>query len=274
LALSIAGALCSLPLFLTNAHAFGGPPGGPFSNGSYFPNDGTFSAVIRGFDDTENQNPLVGTVQFSTSTTSASGSTGISTIYYGGYSMSGNSQGSLNPASSSMTITFQANAEGQGQLSLPNNISTSNTTSTSFAEITGNKTTVNDFGFDETSPIYTITTTTSESTTSLKKQINFFDTFYISGYADCSTSNSFPNQKFNGTGNAIYMFLNYEDPQTPNTPVLYRQPINNLAVSGVRLTNIASNFNTASVRPPSVVQFTTEDATKNSNSIGTKIESP
>ena len=59
------------------AHAFGGAPGGPFSNGSYFPNDGTFSAIIRGTN-------LVGTAQFSTTSTAVAtgvGSTGVSVIY-------------------------------------------------------------------------------------------------------------------------------------------------------------------------------------------------
>ena len=106
IAITLAGIACSLPLLLTTAHAFGGPPGGPFGNGSYFPNDGTFSAVITGED-------MIGTIQFSTS--SAAASTGVSTIYNQGNTYLGNSSGVIDPSRNTMTVTFQAGIPGQGQ---------------------------------------------------------------------------------------------------------------------------------------------------------------
>ena len=95
------------------AHAFGGAPGGPFSNGSYFPNDGTFSAIIRGTN-------LVGTAQFSTTSTAVAtgvGSTGVSVIYNEGQTYSGNSNGVYDPASDEMIVMFQGSFPGQGQQS-------------------------------------------------------------------------------------------------------------------------------------------------------------
>lgn len=97
-------AVCSL----APVYGFGGSPGSPFGNGEYFPNDGAFTAVVRGLN-------LVGTVYFSTSTTGGAGSTGVSTIYYNGESFRGNSQGSYNPSASTMAVNFQAAAQGTGE---------------------------------------------------------------------------------------------------------------------------------------------------------------
>ena len=208
LALSIAGALCSLPLFLTNAHAFGGPPGGPFSNGSYFPNDGTFSAVVRGGD-------LTGTMQFSTSSTAnanGAGSTGVSSIYYDGYIFSGNSQGALDPSTSSMAVTFECSSAGQAQ----NNFTTENAT--------------------------TLATTVTR----------YIGGIYLGGYADCNTSNSYPNQKFTGTGNATVKTLNLTLTPPSIVPTLIA-----ISLTGVRLSNTSSSFTTRTITPPSVVNYTT-----------------
>jgi hypothetical protein len=103
----IIGSLVTLLHFSVSpeARAFGGPVGGPFTNGTYFPNDGTFTAVVR--------RNLSGTVQFSTSSSVAS--TGIASIYYDGDTYFGNSQGSFNPQSSSMAVTFQASRCSSGR---------------------------------------------------------------------------------------------------------------------------------------------------------------
>jgi hypothetical protein len=207
------------------AHAFGGAPGGPFSNGSYFPNDGTFSAVVRG----EN---LSGTVQFSTTSGSGetgAGSTGVSTIYYDGDTYLGNSQGAYNSQASTMEVNFQADVEGQGQ---------------------------NDIIVQK--PITTLGTSTSNgvvtntSTTTFQpyREYLFFDSLYLSGYANCKASNAFPNQKFSGSGEAEFQQLVF----VGNTPFLdaVRLPI---SVSGVRLSNTASTFVTVDVRPPSENEF-------------------
>lgn len=202
--------------------AFGsGPVGGPFSNGSYFPNDGTFSAVVRG----EN---LSGTVQFSTTAgagATGAGSTGVATIFYDGDTYIGNSQGAYDPQASTMEVNFQARVEGQGQQSISVGKQVTNTTTTNG-------------------------TTTTSTTTIPYRQINYFDSLYLNGYAECQTTNAFPNQKFKGSGEAELQYYIFSG----NTPVLnaLRVP---LSVSGVRLSNTASTFATEIVRPPSVNEF-------------------
>ena len=237
----------------SQSHAFGGPPGGPFSNGSYFPNDGTFSAVVRGTN-------LTGTLQFSTtegagpsssastttsgegagggtaaaSTTSTAGtggvgSTGIANIYFNGSSFIGNSQGSYDPQSSGMTIAFQAQASGQGS------------------------------GTIEITRRYTSTTTTNGTSTTTQetlpvRTINYYDSKTINGFANCKTSNAFPNQKFKGSGEVFVQELNFNngnsDPFVQNAGPL------NVSVTGLRLSNTASSFNTSSIVAPSVVNTT------------------
>jgi hypothetical protein len=200
------------------ASAFGGPPGGPFSNGSYFPNDGTFSAVVRG----EN---LTGTLQFSTTSGAGPslnnitgaigagglGSTGISTIYYDGDTFQGNSQGALNAEASTMTVNFQADAEGQGQNNFVN----------------------------------------TNITTDEEVEVSYFDSLYLNGFANCKTSNAFPNQKFEGDGEAEFQFLNFGGIAPSLNNVNF--PI---SITGVRLSNTASSFNVSNVQPPSVNQYT------------------
>lgn len=212
--------------------AFGGPPGGPFSNGSYFSNEGTFSAVVRG----EN---LTGTLQFSTTegagapvqfevvdpntgnptlldTNSGQGSTGVSTIYYDGDTFQGNSQGSLNSEASTMTVMFQADFQQQGQ---QEDIFVSEV-------IVGN---IN------------------------QREINYFDSVYLSGAANCRTSNAFPNQKFEGDGEAEMQNLLFPGGGTPIVNAI-AFPI---SVSGVRLSNTTSNFFVSDVQAPSVNRINT-----------------
>jgi hypothetical protein len=190
--------------------AFGGPPGGPFSNGSYFPNDGTFSAVVRG----EN---LTGTLQFSTSSNVSS--TGVASIFYDGDSYLGNSQGANNPADSTLTVNFQADSEGQGEQIFEQNNATVN-------GVAG----------------YTL-------------QVSYFDSLSLNGFANCKTSNAFPNQKFQGTGEAELQFLDFSDDDL-GYPILGKETVA-IAVSGVRLADTAAFFNASNVRPPSVNHYTT-----------------
>lgn len=214
--------------------AFGGAPGGPFSNGSYFPADGTFSAVVRG----EN---LSGVLQFSTTSGSGPvpesgqevtgnfqpydpavdavgglGSTGVATIYYDGDTYAGNSQGASNPAASSMTINFQASLPGQQQQDVS----------------------VQQYVQDPGTGDYSVQTT---------RRYLYLDSVYLNGFADCRTSNAFPNQKFSGTGEAELQFLDFSS----GTPVMVAQSLP-LSVSGVRLSNDATAFATRNVIPPSV----------------------
>jgi hypothetical protein len=246
------------------ARAFGGSPGGPFSNGSYFPNDGTFSAVVRG----EN---LSGTVQFSTTagagasgsvsqsssttslgslsvsnTTSTSstggvGSTGVATIYYDGDTYFGNSQGSYNPQASTMAVTFQADAQGQGEQEFEVS------TIVDLGDLITTTTIVNPDG-----TVVTTDTVTPQREITPQTSIIYFDSFYLNGFANCKTSNAFPNQIFSGKGEARLQYLIQSLGLAP-IPEAVTLP---LSVSGVRLSNSASTFNTSEVRPPSVNEVT------------------
>jgi hypothetical protein len=212
--------------------AFGGPPGGPFSNGSYFPNDGTFSAVVRG----EN---LTGTLQFSTSSNSSS--TGVASIYYDGNSYVGNSQGAMNPVESSMTVNFQAGIELQGeqQFEVMEVVD--------LGDITTSTTTISPDG-----TFVTVDTVTPQRQLEPETSVIYFDSLYLNGSADCKTSNAFPNQNFKGSGEANYQFLNTGQ---GDTPILDKKTLS-ISISGVRLSNSSAFFNTVEVRPPSVNQAT------------------
>jgi len=208
------------------ALAFGGSPGGPFSNGSYFPNDGTFSAVVRG----EN---LTGTLQFSTSSNASS--TGVASIYFDGDSYLGNSQGATNPVDSTMTVNFQADAEGQGQ----NTIEVQTPVTTQVTTLVEN-------------PITGVVTPvqTEQTEFQVTRQILYFDSLYLNGSANCKTSNAFPNQKFEGTGEAEFQQLVF----TGDTPFLDAVSLP-ISVTGVRLSNTAASFIASDVRGPSVNEF-------------------
>jgi len=224
IALTVAGTVCCLPLLLSTAHAFGGAPGGPFSNGSYFPNDGTFSAVITGED-------MIGTIQFST--TSASASTGVSTIYNQGNTYLGNSSGIIDPSRNTMAVTFQGSIPGQGQQEI--NVQTPVTTQvTTFVTTNGTVT-----------PVQTESTTFQNTRTIL-----YFDSLYCNGAATCKTSNAYPNQKFQGNGQVEFQNLVF----TGNTPFLDAVD-KNITVSGVRISDIATVFNSSTITPPSVNEF-------------------
>jgi hypothetical protein len=205
--------------------AFGGPPGGPFSNGSYFPNEGTFSAVVRG----EN---LTGTLQFSTSSNASS--TGMASIYFDGDSYLGNSQGANNPADSTLTVNFQADSEGQGQNNFDLQEPVTIDVQTIRDDAAGNPTVI----------------TTQVTTFRATRQIRYFDSLYLNGAANCKTSNSFPNQKFEGTGVAEFQHLNFSGitpfPDVESLPIY---------ITGVRLSNTATAFNVSDVRAPSVNEF-------------------
>ena len=190
--------IAASPLLMTDAQAFGGKPGGPFGNGSYFPNDGTFSAVLRGTD-------LVGTLQFSTGST---GSSGTAVIYSDGDHYFGNSSGVFNPSENEIAVQFQAESPGQGQQTF-------------------------------------ILTDPAVAT----REFAYYDSLYSAGSAICKTSNDFPNQKFSGTGEATFQYL-----ELNATTNQLEQNIDTKAISvtGVRISNTASAFSSVTVTPPSI----------------------
>jgi hypothetical protein len=240
--------------------AFGGAPGGPFSSGSYFPNDGTFSAVVRGenltgtlqFSTTEGSGPTGGAVsttdkydwgfgfgEASTTTRQEAsggiGSTGVATIYYDGDSFTGNSQGAPNGVESTLTVNFQAAIVGQGEkkIEVKTPVTTSETTNV-INPLTG-----------QVTPVQTTQTEFVPT-----REIHYYDSLYLNGFAECKTSNKFPNQKFEGSGEAELQFLVF----TGNTP--FPEAVNvPISITGVRLSNASQAFNTQNIRTPSVNEF-------------------
>jgi hypothetical protein len=236
------------------ARALGGAPSTPYGNGNNFPNTGTFSAVIRGKN-------LVGTAQFSTtdsagssvfadrnsyyhsvdslsasaiSTTGGIGSTGVSVIYNEGQTYRGNSNGVYDPASEEMTVMFQGSFPGQGE------------------------------------QVYETVIEGTENVINVK----YFDSFYINGAAICQVSNDYPNQTFKGEGQANINFFNFDgsapllqgndqtlvtDGSTTNPTysnrVGYNKYFKQVNVTGVRVSNTASTFATATIVPPSINQY-------------------
>jgi hypothetical protein len=163
------------------------------------------------------------------------GSTGVAVIYFDGDTYDGNSQGSLNAQASTMTVNFQANAPGQGEKTIKVK-----------EGVTGQQ------ALPTYGPEGNITGYISVNATSYldTREIYYFDSLYLNGAANCKTSNSFPNQKFEGTGEAELQLLVF----TGNTPFLDAVTLP-VAITGVRLSNIATSFNVLPVRPPSVNEF-------------------
>ena len=218
-----------------SAHAFGKPPSTPSSNGSNFPNQGTFSAVVRGMN-------LSGTVEFSTSggaqpeagATTGSGSSGSSQIYYNGTLLSGNAQGNYDPQASTMSVSFEADADGQGQRNYVLNQQVLTSAATTTQSINGGPP-------QQVGPIVRTFTNTPLF------QVRLFDCYYINGSAVCSVSKTQQTQNFKGEGNAQYQELH-----TPPNAVAPRVATTDLriSVSGTRISDNVVTFATATVRPP------------------------
>ncbi|MEI6279450.1 MAG: hypothetical protein WCQ16_08730 [Verrucomicrobiae bacterium] len=85
------------------AMAFGGGNGSPFSNGSFFPADGTFQATIRGTN-------LSGVAVFSTSSEGSGG--GMFTVFANGNTYIGNTNASI--SGDTIAASFEASLPGSG----------------------------------------------------------------------------------------------------------------------------------------------------------------
>ncbi len=84
--------LIALLAFSPKSHAgASNKSGSPFGNGTYFPNSGTFSAIMR------STNAFLGITQFTASgtNTSSSNTVGLATVYAGGQQYQGSSFGTV-----------------------------------------------------------------------------------------------------------------------------------------------------------------------------------
>jgi len=133
---SLLALFLSLPVLTAPlASAFSGGNGSPFSNGTFFPNDGSFQTTIRGVN-------LSGVATFSTtagssnSTSSNSTASGSFTVTYQGKSYTGNVDASMDSASGNIAATMEASISRGGN-------GTATTIVDSVYQATGNYTTVN-----------------------------------------------------------------------------------------------------------------------------------
>jgi hypothetical protein len=115
------------------AIAFGGPPGGPFGNGSYFPTDGTFQATIRAVNlsgvatfnssgpQPQSSSPVGGN-STSNSTSSSMPAGGYFTAFYQGTVYSGNVDGGIDPSGGTISATLEGSNPGNGNQTISNTI--------------------------------------------------------------------------------------------------------------------------------------------------------
>jgi len=85
--------------------------GNPFSNGSFFPDDGTFQTTLRGKN-------LSGVSEFSTGAAVggvAAGGSGTFTVFYKGATFIGNTDGNIDPAGGTIAATMEASLPGSGE---------------------------------------------------------------------------------------------------------------------------------------------------------------
>lgn len=170
---SPAASLCTLLVasFLGSSHLQAGSSnksGNPYGNGTFFPDSGTFSAIVRG------SNGFLGVMQFSTAAAASTNSStnvdnGVATVYAYGEQFSGTANGVI--SGSSIATTYLANYSYN--LLIPSNTITLQTNGV---------------------------TTTNQSFSS--QAVN--DT--VNGQFDATLYNSYPTQGFSGTGQATAIF--------------------------------------------------------------------
>jgi hypothetical protein len=213
--------------------------GNPYGNGTFFPNDGTFSAVVRG----EN---LSGTIMFSTgvSTNGANtNSSGSSVIIYGGNTYMGNVIGMWNPSAGTI----------EGQIWGGQRLSGSNSSSI-YPEF------FNTNYYPVLIPIVSNNTnTTNTNYYSYEPQgTNYVnDGVYMNGSFDGGVANSYPNQTFTASGTMIQQQLaatplagNYSPNAIPpmgsegTAPVQVSSITIPITVQGIRIANTYTSFAT------------------------------
>jgi len=148
------------------AMAFGGGNGSPFSNGSFFPADGTFQATIRGTN-------LSGVAVFSTSSEGSGG--GMFTVFANGNTYIGNTNASI--SGDTIAASFEASLPGSGTGTSASTISSvlgqtggtftsGGTNSTSTSDTTSGQTNSTAGQTNSTANTSTNTTTTGAQTNS------------------------------------------------------------------------------------------------------------
>jgi len=264
--------LLALPVLTSSlAHAFSGGNGNPLSNGTFFPNEGTFQTTVRGIN-------LSGVATFSTGgngTSSAATSTGSFTISYQGLSYSGNVDASMDSARGTIAALLEASIgrSGNGTLTeiwLGNTLkdtgkfatNSGGTTNVAVTNITGGHTdtlggVVNVYGAQtnvtSTTNALPGTSTPIQTYTDLHQTTDYIDTLYASGSFTAKLKNSYPNQIFSGKGTVDFMSIDF----SLSPPSMVSSTVD-ISVKGVRISNVAQSFTARPVEVPSVLTTTQE----------------
>jgi hypothetical protein len=252
------------------AMAFSQNNGDPFSNGTFFPDEGTFQTTVRGKN-------LSGVATFSTSgdsSTSSSNSTssGSFSVSYQGLSYSGNVDASMDSADGSIAATMEASVSRGGNGTATSTLSsTYGVTGTAVGNGTSvvMQTTTTQIVVDNTADVppggISTTTTTVNAPVTLSSPTTtptsgwtdtiatstYMDTLYSSGSFTAQLKNSFPNQIIKGKGSMEFTSINFD--LLPPALVTTTVPI---SVKGSRTSNTAQSFTDQTAQAPSVITTT------------------
>ena len=232
------------------ARAFGGGNGSPFSNGTFFTNEGTFQTTIRGVN-------LSGVATFSTGAAAAAAdSSGSFTVSYQGFSYTGNVDGSIDAAGGTIAAALEASVARGGSGTATSTLSMT-PSSTSIINLPDEVTQVQEI--DAAGNITTTTTTVSGLTETVRvpgvseiSTSRYQDTLYTSGSFTAKLKNSYPNQIFKGKGTMEFTAINFD--LTP--PALGTTTVS-ISVKGVRLADTTQTFTDKTVQAPFVLTTTT-----------------
>ena len=254
-----------------SAYAMGGGNGNPNSNGTFFPNEGTFQTTIRGVN-------LSGVATFSTSgsnSTTSNSTTGTFAVAYKGTTYAGNMDASIDTAGGTIAATMEASVAGAGTGVLSTSANSTQTLASSFEQtgnqvitfnnpdsfvinpITGNVTTVQGGQSVTNAPTYGWVDTIQylkDSTTS-----NYLDNSYVSGSFTAQLKNSYPNQIFKGKGTMTFEQIDF----ALSPPAMVSATVS-ISVKGARTSNTAQSYTAQTVAKPYVT-------TTSNNSIQTVV---
>lgn len=267
---ALAAALAILPVLTSPlALALGSGNGDPFSNGTFFPNEGTFQTTVRGLN-------LSGVATFSTGTsnsTSTSSTSGTFTVAYQGLSYTGNVDASVDSAGGTIAATMEASVSRGGNGTATDTVSSTygvigTTTHTSMSVTM--QTTTTQVVTDNTANvppggIVTTTTTVNAPITLMSSTpvdvsgwtdtiatSKYQDSLYTSGSFTAKLKNSYPNQIFKGKGSMEFTSINFDllPPALVTTKVA-------ISVKGSRTSDTVQSYTDQTVQAPSVLTTTT-----------------
>jgi len=241
------------------AFASAGSNSNPYSNGTFFTNEGTFQTTIRGKN-------LTGVATFSTGDAAAAViPSGSFTVAYQGLTYTGNVDASIDPAGGTVAATMEASITRQGSGTVTDTLSSSYVP-TGTQNVSGGTAVVNlpdQVTVVDAPPALPVTTTVSGLTQTISLPdstaptygwvdeigtTKYQDTTYASGSFTAKLQNSFPNQIFKGKGKMAFTAINFD----LSPPALVTTSVN-ISVKGVRISDTAQTFTDQTVQAPSVI---------------------